>query len=164
VRSGKIRIFSQVLFFLLKNDAMNLVQRVEHWGDAHHPQWLDLIRIALGGFLCYKGVDFLNNMGGMLSLLTNKMSFGSFTSMLMSNYIAFAHILGGILLILGVLTRFACLIQIPILLGAIFFINLSPEMYRPFSELALSILVLLLLIWFLIIGNGRLSFLKLSDK
>ncbi|HEY4060323.1 MAG TPA: DoxX family membrane protein [Puia sp.] len=143
---------------------MNLVQRVEHWGDAHHPQWLDFIRIALGIFLCYKGVDFLNNMGSMLNLITNKMSFGSFTSMLMSNYIAFAHILGGILLILGVLTRFACLIQIPILLGAIFFINLSPEMYRPLSELALSVLVLVLLILFLVVGNGRLSFLKFSER
>src|SRR5579859_2958028 len=106
---------------------MNLVQRMEHWGDRHHPQWLDYLRIALGVFLCYKGVQFLSNMGAMLDLMTNKMSFGSFTSVLMSNYISFAHILGGILLILGVLTRFACILQIPILLGAIFFINLSPN-------------------------------------
>jgi putative oxidoreductase len=143
---------------------MNLVQRVEHWGDAHHPQWLDIIRIALGLFLCYKGVDYLNNMSTMLNLITSKMSFGSFTSMLMSNYIAFAHILGGILLVLGVLTRFACLIQLPILLGAIFFINLSPEMYRPFSELALSILVFLLLVLFLVVGNGKLSFLTFKEE
>ena len=143
---------------------MNLVQRVEHWGDAHHPQWLDIVRIALGAFLCYKGVEFLYNMGGMLSLITNKMAFGSFSSMLMSNYIAFAHILGGILLIMGVLTRFACLIQIPILLGAIFFINMSPEMYRPLSALTLSIIVLLLLVLFLIVGNGKLQLLRLSNK
>lgn len=142
---------------------MNLVQRLEHWGDTHHPRGLDIVRIALGIFLCYKGVEFLNNMSTMLDLMTRKMSFGSFTSVLMSNYIAFAHILGGVLLILGVLTRFACLIQIPILLGAIFFIDLSPDMYRPFSELILSIVVLLLLVCFLILGNGRLSFLKFSD-
>ena len=141
---------------------MNLVQRVEHWGDAHHPQWLDLIRIALGAFLCYKGVDFLMNMGTMLDLITNKMSFGSFTTMLMSNYIAFAHILGGILLILGVLTRFACVIQIPILIGAIIFVNSS--MYKPFSAMVLPIIVLLLVILFLVIGNGKLSFLKFSEK
>jgi uncharacterized membrane protein YphA (DoxX/SURF4 family) len=141
---------------------MNLVQRVEHWGDAHHPQWLDLIRIALGAFLCYKGVDFLMNMGTMLDLITNRMSFGSFTSMLMSNYIAFAQILGGILLILGTLTRFACLIQIPILLGAIFFVN--SDLYRPFSALALPIIVLLLLILFLVIGNGKWQFLKFREK
>jgi putative oxidoreductase len=141
---------------------MNLVQRVEHWGDAHHPQWLDLIRIALGAFLCYKGVDFLMNMGTMLDLITNRMSFGSFTSMLMSNYIAFAQILGGILLILGALTRFACLIQIPILLGAIFFVN--SDLYRPFSALALPIIVLLLLLLFLVIGNGKWQFLKFKEK
>jgi uncharacterized membrane protein YphA (DoxX/SURF4 family) len=140
---------------------MNLVQRVEHWGDTHHPQWLDIVRIALGAFLCYKGVDFLMNMGSMLDLITNRMSFGSFTSMLMSNYIAFAHILGGVLLILGVLTRFACLIQVPILLGAIFFVNSS--LYRPFSALALPIIVLLLLIWFLVIGDGKWSLLKFRE-
>ena len=143
---------------------MNLVQRVEHWGDTHHPQWLDIVRIALGIFLCYKGVEFLTNMSGMLALMTSKMSFGSFTSILMSNYISFAHILGGILLILGVLTRFACILQIPILIGAILFINSSQDMYRPFSQLLLAIGVLLLLICFLIVGNGRLSFLKFSDK
>ncbi|HTI12453.1 MAG TPA: DoxX family membrane protein [Puia sp.] len=142
---------------------MNLVQRVEHWGDTHHPQWLDILRIALGIFLCYKGVEFLTNMGTMLGLMTTKMSFGSFTAVLMSNYISFAHILGGILLILGVLTRFACILQIPILIGAIFFINASPDMYRPFSQLLLAILVLLLLICFLIVGNGKLAFLKFKD-
>jgi len=102
-------------------------------------------------------------MGAMLDLMTKKMSFGSFTAVLMSNYISFAHILGGILLILGVLTRFACLLQIPILLGAIFFINLSPDMYRPLSELTLSIVVLLLLVLFLIVGNGKLAFLTFRD-
>lgn len=142
---------------------MNLVQRVEHWGDTHHPQWLDILRIALGIFLCYKGVEFLYNMGTMLAMMTTKMSFGSFTSVLMSNYISFAHILGGVLMILGVLTRFACLLQIPILIGAIFFINASPDMYRPFSQLLLTIIVLLLLILFLIIGNGRIALLKFRD-
>jgi uncharacterized membrane protein YphA (DoxX/SURF4 family) len=136
---------------------------MEHWGDTHHPQWLDIVRIMLGVFLCYKGVEFLYNMGSMLSLLTNHMAFGSFSSMLMSNYIAFAHILGGVLLILGVLTRFAALLQIPILLGAIFFINLNREMYQPFSELALSVIVLLLLVLFLIVGNGKLQLLKFRE-
>lgn len=141
---------------------MNLVQRVEHWGDTHHPQWLDAVRILLGGFLCYKGVDFLMNMGTMLDLISNRMSFGSFTSMLMSNYIAFAQILGGILLILGALTRFACLIQIPILLGAIFFVN--SDLYRPLSAVILPIVVLILLLCFLVIGNGKWQMLKFNEE
>jgi uncharacterized membrane protein YphA (DoxX/SURF4 family) len=141
---------------------MNLVQRVEHWGDAHHPQWLDIVRILLGVFLCYKGIDFLMNMGTMLALITNKMSFGSFSSMLMSNYIAFAHILGGLLLIMGVLTRFACLLQIPILIGAIFFVN--NDLYRPFSAVLLPVVTLLLLILFLVVGNGKLQMLSFKEK
>jgi len=142
---------------------MNVVQRLEHWGDAHHPKWVDIIRIALGIFLCYKGIEFLRNMGAILDLMTNKVSFGSFTIVMLSNYVAFAHLLGGILLILGALTRFACLIQIPILLGAIFLINSTGDLLRPFSEMYLSILILFLLIYFLIIGNGPWSF-KLSEK
>jgi putative oxidoreductase len=141
---------------------MNVVQRVEHWGDTHHPQWLDIVRILLGAFLCYKGIDFLMNLGQMLGLLTNRTSFGSFTTMLMSNYVAFAHILGGILLILGVLTRFACVINIPILVGAVFFVNTA--LYsRPNPEVLLSILVLLLLICFLVVGNGPIQLLKFRE-
>jgi len=137
---------------------MNLLQRLEHWGDSHHPKWLDILRIALGIFLCYKGIEFLRNMSDMMSVMTSKMSFGSFTLVLLSHYIVFAHIMGGFLLALGLLTRFACLIQIPVLLGAIIFINSSPDIWRPFSELLLSILVLILLIYFLIVGNGPWSF------
>ncbi|HEV2482817.1 MAG TPA: DoxX family protein [Puia sp.] len=140
---------------------MTLVQRVEHWGDTHHPRWLDIVRILLGAFLCYKGADFLMNMGTMLGLLGSRMSFGSFSLMLMSNYVAFAHMLGGILLIMGVLTRFACLLQIPILLGAVFFVDTT--FYRPFSEVLLSIVVLLLLIVFLVVGNGPFQMLKFRE-
>jgi putative oxidoreductase len=143
---------------------MNLVQRLEHWGDAHHPKYLDLLRIALGIFLCFKGIEFLNNMGAMMNLMDARLSFGSLTLVIIGHYIVFAHIIGGFLLVLGLLTRFACLIQIPILLGAVILINLSSDMLRPFSELALSIIVLLLLIYFLIIGNGPWSFDYFLDR
>ena len=56
----------------------------------------------------------------------------------------------------------ACLIQIPILLGAIFFVN--SDLYRPLSAVALPIVVLLLLIMFLVIGNGKWQFLKFREK
>ena len=136
---------------------MNLLQRVEHWGDTHHSKWLDIIRIALGIFLCYKGIDFLNNMSEMMSLMTENVPFGSFMLLVLGHYIVFAHIVGGFLMALGVLTRFACLIQIPILIGAIIFINSSGDVMRPYSELIISIVVLLLLIFFLIVGNGPWS-------
>ena len=138
---------------------MNLLEKFEQWGDRHHPKWLDIIRIALGLFLCYKGVDFLRNASGLISLMNSRQPFSSFIIVLLAHYVTFAHILGGIFLTIGMFTRAACLIQIPILIGAIIFININvaKDTFSPYSELVLSILVLLLLIYFLIIGNGPLS-------
>lgn len=136
---------------------MNNFERVEHWGDTHHPKWVDIIRIILGVFLCYKGIDFLRNMGLMNDLLSTHLSFGSFATIMIGHYVVFAHILGGILLALGVLTRFACVIQIPILLGALIMINWTQDMTRPYSQLLITVVVLLLLFYFLVVGNGRWS-------
>lgn len=138
---------------------MNLVEKFQYWGDRHHPKWLDIIRIALGIFLCWKGVDFLRNTSDLITLMQNTSPFGSFVLILLGHYVTFAHIIGGFFLAIGMFTRAACLIQIPILLGAIIFVNISRTevAFSPYSELFLSIIVLLLLIYFLIIGNGPLS-------
>ena len=58
-------------------------------------------------------IDFLNNMSDLVTLMSTQTSFGSFSYILAGHYAVFAHILGGILLTFGVLTRFACIIQIP---------------------------------------------------
>jgi len=143
---------------------MDLLHRIEHWGDRHHPKWMDIVRIALGIFLCYKGFEFLQDMSATKNLVANNISFGSFTLILVGHYIVFAHVLGGALLVLGMLTRFACLIQIPVLLGAIIFVNSKGDVWQPFSELWLSILVFLLLIYFLVVGNGPFSFYKMIEN
>ncbi|MDQ6845521.1 MAG: DoxX family protein [Bacteroidota bacterium] len=137
---------------------MNYFRRLELWGNSHHPKWMDVIRIALGIFLVYKGVDFLFNMSMLINLMANRTSFGSFAFILAGQYVVFAHILGGIFLILGLFTRFASAINIPILLGAVIFVNSSRDMLQPYSELIFSIVVLLLLIYFLIAGNGHWAF------
>lgn len=136
---------------------MDLLHRIEYWGDRHHPRWMDIIRIALGIFLVYKGIDFLRNMGDLVTLMSIKTTFGEFSYILIGHLIVFAHIMGGICIALGVLTRFACIMQIPILLGAVFLINRPGGMAEPYSELLVSLVVLLLLIYFLIAGNGPLS-------
>ena len=136
---------------------MNLIQRLEHWGESHHPLWLEFVRIVLGVFLCYKGVQFAQD-SSLMTLMIGNMPFNSFLLLLLSHYILFAHIMGGFLLAIGMLTRLACLIQIPILLGAIVFVNLSPGVLNQFSELLLSIVVLVLLVYFAISGSGPWSF------
>jgi len=138
---------------------MNLIEKFEYWGDRHHPKWLDIIRMALGVFLCYKGVDYLRNTSDLISLMKNTSPFSEFMIILIGHYITFAHIIGGFFLTIGMFTRAACVIQIPILIGAIIFVNIGAtrDAFSPYSELFLSIIVLLLLVYFLIIGNGPLS-------
>ena len=131
---------------------------MELWGDRHHPRWMGIVRIVLGIFLISKGIQFLQNMSTLMSLMTNSLSFDSFVLILLSHYIVFAHLLGGVLITLGLLTRFACLIQLPILIGAILFVKSSAGVLNPFSELLVSFVTFLLLIYFLIIGNGPWSF------
>ena len=77
---------------------MNLPEKFEYWGDRHHPEWLDIIRVALGIFLCYKGVDFLRNSGNLISLMKNTSPFSEFMIFFMAHYVAFAHIAGGFFL------------------------------------------------------------------
>ena len=143
---------------------MTYIERLEYWGDRHHPAWMDIVRIALGLFLIVKGIQFLTNMSALLNLVSSAVSFNSFILILLSHYIVFAHLVGGLALMLGILTRVACLLQIPILLGAIVTIGAAPELFRPFSELLLSIVVLGLLVFFLIAGDGPLSFSSAVDR
>ncbi len=139
---------------------MALLNRVEHWGDTHHPIWVDFVRIALGVFLCIKGIQFPGQASVIMQKMPNFLSSDFFFLSMLQYYILFAHLLGGLFLIAGIFVRFACLIQIPILIGAIIFINTSINSWSPFSELSISIIVLLLLFYFTIVGNGRLSMAK----
>ena len=138
---------------------MNLLQRIEFWGDRHHPKWADIPRIALGIFLCFKGIEFLENMSVIISRISSSGTIpsNSIWLMVLGHYVVFAHLLGGLLLAMGFLTRFACLIQIPILIGAIILVNTPAMHFTSFSELLLAILVLIGLIYFLVAGNGPWS-------
>ena len=108
--------------------------------------------------MCYKGIDFLKDMGTLLGLMPVNVEFDLVMYIVLGHFVVFAHIVGGILITLGVFTRFGCLIQIPILLIAVIFVNTLGDIMRPYSELFLSIIVLLLLIYFLIAGNGPWSY------
>jgi uncharacterized membrane protein YphA (DoxX/SURF4 family) len=61
------------------------------------------------------------------------------------------------MLTVGLLTRWVALLQVPILVGAIVFINTQKSGFAAQSELGLAVLVLLLLIFFLVEGSGPLS-------
>jgi putative oxidoreductase len=137
---------------------MNLIQRLEKWGDAHHPKWLDFVRIALGLILLFKGVQFINNLQPLTELMANSKFIGSLSVGIMVHVVVFANILGGAMILFGLLTRATCIALIPILAGAVFFVNLPAGAAQSSSELMLSIIILCLLVLFAIEGSGKLSF------
>ncbi|MBG90184.1 MAG: DoxX family protein [Actinobacteria bacterium] len=116
---------------------------------------MDLIRIYLGAGLLFKGVLFFNNPEFLMSYLSGWHD--KFILVAIMHYIVFSHICGGILMIIGLLSRIACIIQIPVLLGAIFFVHIS-EGFNSLSEnLEFTILVLFLLVILSIFGSGKLA-------
>jgi putative oxidoreductase len=99
---------------------MELTQKIEDWTVSHHPAWLDVIRVALGIFLFGKGIVFLNDIWSLQNLLQNVNI--DWNSLQLAYIIAFVHLIGGFLIAIGLFTRLAVLFQIPILIGAVFFI------------------------------------------
>lgn len=138
---------------------MNTVQKIERWGDVHHAKWLDIVRIVLGIIILLKGVSFVSDTEALQALFVQNRvySFTGMVAMALTHVVAFAHLVGGVLIIIGLVTRFAVVIQIPILLGAVFFVNISKGFSPLNSELWLSVIVLMLLILFWVVGSGPYS-------
>lgn len=138
---------------------MNVIHKIEHWGDVHHYKWLAIFRVILGLIIFGKGISFISDTDRLQELLLQHNVF-NFSSMLVGvaiHAVAIAHLVGGILIIIGLMTRFAVVIQIPILLCAVLFVNLTRGFSAPTSEWWLSLIVLFLLILFWVIGGGPLS-------
>lgn len=135
---------------------MNMLQRIDRWGERHHPRWLDVVRIMLGLFLMYVGVLFVNNIDALTAIIKES-RFLAMVSFGIAHYIVFAHLAGGLLIALGLLTRVAVLANIPVLLGAVFFVHSPTNLFDVYPMSGLSILVLFLLVLFMIEGSGPIS-------
>jgi putative oxidoreductase len=134
---------------------MNLLQKKEAYDNTHHFIGFDIIRVALGVILFMKGVHFVGDTDSVLAMIQNS----PFTAwaIIIAHYVGFAHLVGGLCIAIGFLTRIAVLFQLPILIGAVVFINAPRGIYTVGSELEYSVLVLMLLVFFLIYGSGTLS-------
>jgi len=136
---------------------MNLIHRIEKWGDTHHPRFLDIIRILLGIFLLLKGLGFMDNTANLKYLIETRadITVAPWVLMLLVYYVTFVHMVGGTLIAMGIMTRFSAIMQIPVVFGAVFFINVLQSPFN--TDLTSSVVVLILLVLFAIIGSGRWS-------
>jgi len=133
---------------------MSVLQQIDKWSSAHHPRWLIVLRVALGLCLFIKGISFISNITTLEILLQKDFK----TSSLWIAYaVTWIHLFGGLMIVVGLLTRLVVLLQIPILVGAIVMVNTNQTIFSGSSELLFPIVLLLLSIFFLIEGGGPIS-------
>jgi putative oxidoreductase len=136
---------------------MSVITNIEGWGNSHRPGWLDIFRIMLGAFIAFKGFEFMFNIESLKTTTGNMDTL--FSGAMIAHYIVFAHALGGPLILVGLFTRAMCVIQIPILVGAILLVN-APKGFLSIGnhmELEVSVIVLAGLILFTVFGAGKFS-------
>ena len=136
---------------------MNSINHYKQWMQSHADVGIDLVRMYLGVGLLVKGVHFMSNPDYLTQLLGTSDN-TLFVQAAVAHYVIPAHLVGGFLLAIGLLTRLAALSQIPILLGAIFYVHLPKTMLiQPRENLEFSALVLFLLILVFAYGSGQWS-------
>ena len=124
--------------------------------ESHHDVCFDLLRIYLGIGLLVKGILFLSDMTALSELLMKSGRFQPI-SFLLTHYIPIAHVGGGFMMAIGLWTRTAILVNVPVLFGAVFFVYFEQGLFTQNQGLEFTALVLFLLIVLLIWGPGRWS-------
>ncbi len=122
------------------------------WENKNTRFWLDALRIKLRVFLIFKEISFITNSRGFEDLIAPVTNFMG--GMITFHYIAAAYIMGGIMLIFGLLTRWCIIAQLPNLLGAVA-INFFGVMN--YQNLLLSPVTLGVAVIFLFFGSGKNS-------
>jgi uncharacterized membrane protein YphA (DoxX/SURF4 family) len=136
---------------------MNKINQCKQWVQSHADVILDLIRIYLGLGLFIKGIYFMAHRE-LLEPLLRASENEQFIQAAVAHYVIPVHLLGGLMLALGILTRVAALVQIPIVAGAVFYVHMPKVMLvEPRQSFEFSALVLFLLTMFFIFGGGRWS-------
>ena len=128
------------------------VKGLNKWANAHSTIWFDAGRIVLGLFLIYKGGYFVSNSRDFEDVIAPVSNFMG--GMLTFHYIAAAHIMGGIMIVFGLLTRWALIAQLPILLGAVL-INFIGVM--DITNFIIATVTLAVSIFYTVYGSGKHS-------
>jgi putative oxidoreductase len=125
--------------------------------NLQQPAWVTLLRMALGGILFWKGIIFIRETSH-LELLIQRTGIGilSQNASVLSFIIAYLSLLCGLFIFCGLFTRTSSIIQLPIVIIAIFFVNIR-KIGESTPEVILSVIVLILLIFFAIKGSGTIS-------
>lgn len=126
---------------------MNMLKNLEVRQDTAYA----LIRIYLGIALAVRGFILIANPESMSQLVADEKNYLGYAT------VAILHLAGGILLSLGLFTRFAALMLIPVLLGAVFVVHAGEGLMSAGQSIELAVLVLFLLCIYGVFGSGKYS-------
>ncbi len=134
------------------------MQKFIAWAESHRELWLDCIRIYVGLGLLARGLLLITNTStGYFVDLLQRTNHPWLLTGTMLHYVMLAHFIGGALLTIGFLTRLAAIVQIPILIGAVFIVHRQDGLFAMGQSLEFSALVLFLLVVIAINGAGKYS-------
>jgi putative oxidoreductase len=131
---------------------MASIRELNKWANAHTYYPIDILRIAFGIFLVIKGMALVADRTYLNEILASLGGFGG--EMLLIHYVALAHMGGGVMIIIGLLTRWSLWVQLPIIVGA-FAINFIGIFN--FSNFIQATLAILVCVFFLFYGSGKHS-------
>ncbi len=129
------------------------------WLESHRDWSIEFLRVVLAGILIWKGFDFVRNIDVLLGIIG--FSDSIWAAGFLAHYIVIAHIVGGLMLTIGLLTRIVIAAQIPILAGATILLFQTEGLSNDFQ---FTMLVFCLLVAFLFYGGGRLSVDAITER
>lgn len=115
----------------------------------------DALRIYLGVALFVRGALFVSDPASINALVQKSGDW--FMPMVLAHFIGAAHLCGGLLLALGLATRLAAAVQVPVLVGAVFLVHWHEGLLNPSQSLELAGLVLAMLVSYAVCGAGPVS-------
>ena len=125
--------------------------------NSRQPIVLTILRIALGLIIFWKSFNFIRDTAIAQTLIEHTgVGVFSANAKVLALVITYLGLLCGFFRFVGLFTRIAAIVQIPILIVAVFFVNIQSIGENKF-ELFLSAVTLLLLILFAIKGSGFFS-------
>ncbi len=131
---------------------MKVIKKLNKWANSHAYYPIDILRVALGLFLIFKGFTFFKDSSYLEELLKG---LGEYSILMWSvHYVGLFHFVGGLMIVFGLLTRLAIIVQLPILIGAII-INFIGVMNS--QNLLEAAIVLFISLFFILFGSGKHS-------
>ena len=128
------------------------------WAETHPKVWLDCVRIYLGLGLFIRGIMIITSTrADFVHEMLQRSGQSWLVSAALLHYVSLAHFIGGAMLTVGLLTRLAAIVQLPILAGAVLLVHRAEGLMSGGQSLEFSALVLFLLVVVAVAGAGPLS-------